>query len=59
MIKYLNRELTWGPDGVTYEHDRKHVQNLPQELGVLDSVGVNAPGVKEVKPHLDRRRPHR
>ena len=38
---------SFGPDGFTYEHDRKHVQPLLQKLGMQDAVGVTTPGTKK------------
>ena len=51
--KYLNRILKWTEDGITYEHDPKHIVNILKELGMEDCKGVGTPGVKEAEQNND------
>ena len=45
--KYPGRILNWGPDGISYEHDPRHVETILIDLGMIDCNGVDKPGVKD------------
>ena len=53
-VQYLNRTLKWTSQGITYEHDSKHVSTVLKELGLEDGKGVSTPGVKEGENSRDK-----
>ena len=55
-IKYLYRVLEWTERGITYEHDRKFVETILKEIGMLDCSAVSTPGVKEHQSQEDNER---
>ena len=46
-IVVLNRKITWGPDGIGYEADLKHVGLIVEKLGLQDAKGVTTPGADD------------
>ena len=53
-VQYLNRTLKWTSQGISYEHDSKHVSTVLKELGLVDGKGVSTPGVKEGENSRDK-----
>ena len=47
QARVLNRILTWGPEGISYEADPRHTEIATTELGPKEAKGVVAPGTKE------------
>lgn len=48
MVTYLNRELGWTQEGITYQPDPRHVKTVLREMGMLTCSPVSTPGVKEL-----------
>ena len=47
QVRVLNRILTWGPNGISYEADPRHAEIVIKELGLTEAKGVFTPGTKE------------
>ena len=52
-IRILNRIVTLGADGLTYEADPRHVDLLSSSLGLTSANSVATPGVKDPNPDYD------
>ena len=46
-IRVLNRVLSWAPEGIQYEADKRHADIVAEELGLGQAKGVSTPGSKE------------
>ena len=42
-VNFLNRKLSWGPEGIQYESDPKHVEMVIQDVGMQDAKPVTTP----------------
>ena len=47
QVRVLNRILTWGSGGISYEADPRHAEIAVKELNLVDAKGVVTPGTKE------------
>jgi hypothetical protein len=52
-IRILNRIVTLGADGLTYEADPRHVDLLSSSLGLTAANSVATPGVKDPNPDYE------
>ena len=46
-ISVLNRVVSWGPEGLTFEADQRHGEIILKTLGYESVKGVSTPGVQD------------
>ena len=52
-VTFLNRVITWHPDGIRYEADPRHVDTLLRELGMTTAKAASTPGTKDENGNND------
>ena len=48
-VRILNRIVEWRPDGIRYEADQRHVEEVVKALGLGESKAAVSPGVRETE----------
>ena len=48
-ITLLNRKIRWGRQGIEWEADRKHAEQIVSELGLDSATGVGTPCIESIK----------
>ena len=46
-VRILNRVITWGEDGISYEADQRHAEIAVKELGLEKAKPVTTPGSRD------------
>ena len=46
-MRVLNRVISWGEDGITYEPDQRHAELIVADLGLDEAKGVSTPGSRD------------
>jgi len=46
-VRVLNRVLRWEPDGIQYEPDQRHAEQVLETLEMVDCKGVTTPGSRD------------
>ncbi len=47
QVRILNRVISWGPDGISYEADQRHAEIIISELGLEGAKPLSTPGSRE------------
>ena len=51
----MNRILEWTDDGINYEADARHAEQIGRDLGACQAKEVVTPGVKQDEPNEEER----
>ena len=46
-VRVLNRILRWGAEGIEYEPDQRHAEQVIEALGLIEGKGVTTPGSRD------------
>ena len=56
QVRVLNRILTWGSEGISYEADPRHAEIVISELKLSEAKGVVTPGTRTKVPQRQTER---
>ena len=54
-VTILNRILEWTDEGINYEADARHAEQVVRDLGVCQAKEVVTPGVRQEEPKDEER----